>query len=229
MKIAIIPARGGSKRIPNKNIKLFHGKPIIAYAIENTLNSGLFDEVFVSTDDLKIAEIAQNLGATVPVFRSSENADDFATTSDVLIEVLEYYNGLGLKLQTACCIYPTTPLLTPIDLIAANDIFYKEKYDVLLSCVAFDSPIQRAFELNTASEVILREPQFINMRSQDLPKTYHDAGAFYFFDVNTFLQNRSLWLGRIGAHPLPDSKVQDIDTLEDWKLAEIKFQLLNNE
>ncbi len=229
MKIAIIPARGGSKRIPNKNIKLFHGKPIIAYAIDNALKSGLFDEVFVSTDNEEIAAIARENGAIVPVLRSSENADDFATTSDVLIEVLKYHQEIGKYIGTACCIYPTTPLLTSKDLIAANDIFSKEKYDVLITCVAYDSPIQRAFELNAASEVILREPECINMRSQELPKTFHDAGAFYFFDVNKFLQNKSLWVGRIGAYPLPDLKVQDIDNPEDWTLAELKFQLLSNE
>ncbi len=229
MKIAIIPARGGSKRIPNKNIKLFHGKPIIAYAIDNALNSGLFDEVFVSTDNEEIAAIARQQGAIVPVLRSSQNADDFATTSDVLIEVLKYHQEIGKHIDTACCIYPTTPLLTPEDLIAAYDIFSKEKYDVLLTCVAYDSPIQRAFELNAASEVILREPECINMRSQDLPKAYHDAGAFYFFEVDKFIQNKSLWVGRIGAYPLSDLKVQDIDNPDDWTLAELKFQLLSNE
>ena len=229
MKIAIIPARGGSKRIPNKNIKLFHGKPIIAYAIDNALNSGLFDEVFVSTDNEEIAAIAREHGAIVPVLRSSENADDFATTSDVLIEVIKYHQKIGIHIEIACCIYPTTPLLSGQDLITAYNIFKREKYDVLMTCVAYDSPIQRAFELNAASEVILREPECINMRSQDLPKTFHDAGAFYFFEVDKFLQNKSLWVGRIGAYPLPESKVQDIDNLEDWILAEIKFQLLKHE
>lgn len=229
MKIAIIPARGGSKRIPNKNINLFHGKPIIAYAIENAIHSKLFDEVFVSTDNEKIAEIAKNLGADVPVLRSEANADDYATTSDVLVEVLEHYQKINKEVDSACCIYPTTPLLSAADLIAADRVFIRNNFDVLLSCVAYDFPIQRAFELTEASTVQLREPQHINERSQDLPKTYHDAGAFYFFSVKPFLENKSLWLGNIGAYPLPESKVQDIDTPEDWTRAELKYQLLKNE
>jgi pseudaminic acid cytidylyltransferase len=228
MKIAIIPARGGSKRIPGKNIRNFHGKPIIAYAIQNAIDSKLFDEVFVSTDDEKIADISRKFGANVPVLRSAPNSDDFATTSDVLMEVLEYYQTKQIHLELACCLYATAPLLNPTDLIEAFSIYKESSCDVLISCVAYDFPIQRAFELEENNQIRLKEPQLINKRSQDLPKAYHDAGAFYFFSVKPFLINQTLWAGRISAYPLPALKVQDIDTQEDWDLAECKFQIIQN-
>lgn len=225
MKVAIIPARGGSKRIPRKNIRDFHGKPIISYAIENALKSGLFNEVFVSTDDEEIAKIAVNLKAVVPLLRTKKNADDFATTSDVLLEVIEYYQSINKPLSIACCLYPTTPLINAEDLVAAYSIFSKGDFETLISSVVYPHPIQRAFRLNNSKRVILKQPELINSRSQDLEKSYHDAGAFYFFDVASFEKNKSLWSGKIGAFELPESKVQDIDTYEDWTMAELKYKL----
>lgn len=226
MKIVIIPARGGSKRILRKNIQLFHGKPIIVYAIENALKSNLFDAVFVSTDDEEIADIAKNHGATVPILRSTKNADDFATTSEVLLEVIEYYNQMGTPILSACCIYPTSPLIEASDLVSANEIFRNENFETLISSVQYSFPIQRAFSLEDGNKINLIQPEYINSRSQDLEKSYHDAGAFYFFEVASFIQNKSLWSGNIGAYELPESKVQDIDTPEDWEIAELKYQLL---
>jgi pseudaminic acid cytidylyltransferase len=168
MIVAIIPARGGSKRIPRKNIQDFHGKPIIAYAIENALSSELFDEVFVSTDDQEIADIAVSLGAKVPLLRSKKNADDFASTSEVLIEVIEYYNKNQTPISLACCLYPTSPLINSSDLKEAYSTFNTGHFDTLMSSVEFSFPIQRAFRLNTSNEIDLIQPEHIHSRSQDL-------------------------------------------------------------
>jgi pseudaminic acid cytidylyltransferase len=227
MIVAIIPARGGSKRIPKKNIKHFHGKPIIAYTIESALKSGLFSRVIVSTDETEIAEIAKNHGADVPFLRSKENADDFATTSSVLIEVLEQLALKGESFTTACCLYPTSPLIDSNDLKGAYDQFKRNQNDVLISCVSYGFPIQRSFHLNEANLVELNQPEAINLRSQDLIKNYHDAGALYFFDIQKFNTSKSLWVGNIGAFELSELKVQDIDTLEDWKMAELKYSILH--
>lgn len=226
MKLAIIPARGGSKRIPRKNIKLFNGKPIITYSIEAALNSGVFDEVMVSTDDEEIAEIALESGAVVPILRSTGNSDDFATTSNVLEEVLSYYQGEKINITSCCCIYPTAPLISSEDLFNAFELFEKSSFDVLISSVKFSFPIQRAFQVSEKSDIQLIHPDAIKMRSQDLPSTYHDAGAFYLFNPIHFLKVKDLWKGKVGAYELPESRVQDIDTLEDWKIAELKFNLL---
>lgn len=226
--IAIIPARGGSKRIPNKNRKLFHGKPIIAYSIEAALKSGLFEQVIVSTDNEEIARIAKECGAEVPFIRSDKNSDDFATTSDVLLEVLSDFEKNGQVFENACCIYPTSPLIDFKDLVQAKALFGKEKFDSLISCVCYSFPIQRAFRLKDNKEILLLQPDLIHTRSQELETTFHDAGSFYFFNVPKFQENKTLWSGRIGSFELPETKVQDIDTMEDWKLAELKYTLLKN-
>ena len=226
MRIAIIPARGGSKRIPRKNVREFHGKPIIAYSIETALKSKLFDIVMVSTDDQEIANLAKSIGAEVPFLRSVKNSDDFATTSDVLAEVIEYYKEQGTDLMNVCCIYPTSPLINAADLKEAHNKFNEGEFDVLMSSVEYSFPIQRAFHLNGSNEIQLIQPEYIHSRSQDLKSSFHDAGAFYFFRVDPFMQHRTLWQGRIGAFVMPESKVQDIDCLEDWKIAEAKYTKL---
>lgn len=227
-RLCIIPARGGSKRIPRKNIKIFHGQPIISYAIQCAQKSNLFDRVIVSTDDAEIAQISQSLGAEVPFFRSAKNADDFSTTSDVLIEVLQQLETTSQLPDWACCLYPTTPLLLETDLNQAYQLFEKTQTDVVLAARAFDFPIQRAFELDGQSRVQLREPQHISKRSQDLAQTYHDAGAFYFFRTGVFLKEKNIWGCEIAAFPLPHHRVQDIDNISDWELAEYKFQRLKD-
>ncbi len=225
MRIAIIPARGGSKRIPRKNIKKFLGKPIIAYSIETALKSELFDEVFVSTDDEEIATIAKSFGAIVPIFRSEKNSDDFATTSDLLIEVLEYYQTQNKTVEAFCCIYATSPLIEKDDLIAANQLFKQSNFDTLLSAVAYSFPPQRSFQLNDEKQIELNFPENIQKRSQDLATFYHDAGMFYFCKTAAFLLSKNIWSGKIGAFCLNEMKVQDIDTESDWKLAELKYEL----
>jgi N-acylneuraminate cytidylyltransferase len=227
MLVAIIPARGGSKRIPNKNIKLFHGKPIIAYAIEAAVASGIFSKVIVSTDNEEIAKIARQFGAEVPFLRSAENSDDFATTSAVLLEVIHQLENDNVIVKHVCCLYPTSPLIESIDLKNANDKYAIQSYDTLISCVAFGFPIQRSFQLSSDNLVLLNQPELINQRSQDLPKNYHDAGAMYFFNVAKFKNSKSLWIGTIGGYELAELKVQDIDTLEDWEIAELKYTILH--
>jgi pseudaminic acid cytidylyltransferase len=225
-KLCIIPARGGSKRIPRKNIRLFRGKPMMAYAIECAKQSQLFDRIIVSTDDVEIAKIAADYGAEVPFFRSAKNSDDYTTTSDVLVEVLKELEKSSALPSWACCLYPTTPLIFPSDLSNAFELHKSTDSDVVLSAVAFDFPIQRAFELNLDNSIRLREPEAISKRSQDLEPTYHDAGAFYFFNTRRFLQSNSLWSGKVTAIPLPAERVQDIDNPSDWDLAEYKYQFL---
>ena len=222
--IAIIPARGGSKRIPRKNIKDFLGKPIIAYSIETALKSGLFDEVMVSTDDEEIAEIAKRYGARVPFMRSLKNADDFAGTSDVINEVLLEYKNIGIEFDFFCCIYPTAPFITSKKLRESYVKLKKNKFDSVFPVVKFNYPIQRALKI-IKDKVSMIEPKNLNKRSQDLMPIYHDAGQFYFMKTESFLIKNKLFTENTGAIELSELEVQDIDTKIDWEIAEIKYQL----
>jgi len=225
--IAIIPARGGSKRIPKKNIKNFLGKPIIAYSIETALKSGLFDEVMVSTDDTEIAEIAKKYGAKVPFMRSKENADDFATTADVLKEVLQNYKQFQQRnFDYACCIYPTAPFVSTELLQKSFDLLKEKNFDTAFPVMAYAYPIQRALKINQ-DKMQLFQPEHLNTRSQDLEKAYHDAGQFYWFQVDKFQKFGKLWTDNTGVIVIKESQAQDIDTLEDWQLAEIKYKILH--
>ena len=222
--IAIIPARGGSKRIPRKNIKNFLGKPIIVYAIESALKSELFDEVMVSTDDEEIATIAKKYGAKVPFFRSSKNADDHATTFSVLEEVLTTYNSV----TSAACIYPTSPFVTPEKLKQAQYLLRKNNFDTVFTAMKYGHPIERALQFDeTTGKIKMIDSRNMNTRSQDLKNTYHDAGQFYFFNSAPILKAKSLWTNNTGALIVDELEAQDIDTLTDWKLAELKFKLSN--
>lgn len=227
--LAIIPARGGSKRIPRKNIKSFLGKPIIAYSIETALNSNLFDEVMVSTDDDEIAEVAIQYGAKVPFLRSKKNSDDFATTFDVIKEVVEFYQKNGKKIKSACCIYPTAPFITSKILERANDLLYKNKFDCVFPVLPFSFPIQRAVKKDTFDKISMFYPEHQFSRSQDLEKSFHDAGQFYFFKTEIILKKESLWTDNTGAIEINELKGQDIDTPMDWKLAEVKYKLFDDE
>ena len=220
--IAIITARGGSKRIPKKNIQSFCGKPIIAYSIEAALGSKLFNEVMVSTDSEEIAEVAKHYGASVPFMRSEANSNDYATTADVLREVLTEYEKLGKTFDYMCCLYPTAPFITAEKLRTAFNHMKEAEADALTPVVAFSYPPQRAFIIRDGF-LQYTHPEFIKTRSQDLEKIYHDCGQFYFYKVSSFLSN----LG-IKTVPLiiPEAEVQDIDTLSDWKIAEIKYSLM---
>ncbi|MBQ9489707.1 MAG: pseudaminic acid cytidylyltransferase [Lachnospiraceae bacterium] len=226
-KLAIITARGGSKRIPRKNIKPFLGKPIIAYSIEAALKSGLFDEVMVSTDDQEIAEIAKNYGAKVPFFRSEATSNDYATTVDVLLEVLETYEKRGEAFDVACCLYPTAPFITADRLREGLSLLEGSDCDVVLPVVAFSYPPKRGLVIRDG-HLIFEYPEYLNTRSQDIETSYHDVGQFYLFRVPNFKRNRSLMLGNVLPLQIPETEVQDIDNETDWQLAEMKFRLLHS-
>lgn len=222
--IAIITARGGSKRIPKKNIKNFCGKPIIAYSILAALNSNIFDTVMVSTDSEEIAEIAKKYGACVPFLRSEKTSNDFATTKDVLEEVLCEYHKLGKNFDTMACIYPTAPFVTKERLIQANDLI-KSGAQSVMSAVQYSFPPQRGLIFRDG-QMCYREEKYKLTRSQDLEPIYHDAGQFYFyklFNETEFLNDQ------FSAVILPETEVQDIDNLTDWQLAEMKYQLLQHQ
>ncbi len=226
--IAIITARGGSKRIPRKNIKEFCGEPIINYSIKAAINSGIFDEVMVSTDDDEIAEIARNAGANVPFMRSEKTANDFATTADVLFEVFEKYKELGKEYKYACCLYPTAPFVTPQKLLEGFEMISKNNVDSVIPVVKFSFPPQRGYILNN-DLLEYKWPENRNKRSQDLEPFYHDSGQFYFYDVSKFIEynvNPDGKVQKIAPIILPDLYVQDIDTVEDWEIAEVKYRIL---
>jgi len=226
-RLAIITARGGSKRIPRKNIKPFLGKPILAYSIEAALDSGLFDEVMVSTEDEEIAEIAKKYGAKVPFYRSEKTAGDFATTNDVLLEVLEEYKKLGREFDEACCIYPTAPFVTSGKLKKAMEEFAASDADTLIPVVAFSYPPKRSLVIREG-RLVFQYPEFMDSRSQDLEAEYHDIGQFYLFRTEAFERNKKLMIGNILPFVVDEMEVQDIDNESDWKIAEIKYQAMQN-
>ncbi len=225
--IAIITARGGSKRIPRKNIRSFCGKPILAYSIEAAIKSKIFDEVMVSTDDNEIKEIALHYGATVPFMRSSNTASDTATTYDVLNEVITEYDKIGRQFDNLCCIYPTAPFVTADKLIKALEILNEKEYDGVIPVVPFSFPPQRGFVMNN-KKVTFEYPQYELTRSQDLPQIYHDCGQFYFLKMITFLEQKKLVLNNTYGMIMNELEVQDIDNETDWKIAELKYNLINN-
>lgn len=221
--VAIITARGGSKRIPRKNIKSFCGKPIIAYSIEAALESGLFDDVIVSTDDEEIAETARRYGASVPFMRSTKNSDDYSGTPDVLVEVLEALSDLGREYEEFCCIYPTAPFVTPQKLADGRALLSEEGVDSVFPVTAFSFPPQRGVFINDGRMVAV-DAEAMEMRSQDLEPIYHDCGQFYWCDAKSFMETRSLLTPRTAPLVVSEAEVQDIDNEDDWLLAEIKFK-----
>ena len=226
-RIAIITARGGSKRIPRKNIKKFCGKPILRYSIQAALEAGIFDTVMVSTDDEEIAEIARGCGAEVPFFRSEATANDFATTNDVLLEVLAEYEKRGEHFDTAVCIYPTAPFVTADKIWDAVDQLEVSDADTLIPVVAFSYPPQRAM-LIKEGRLVFEYPEYLDSRSQDLTPHYHDVGQFYAFKTEAFKRNRKLMVGNILPMLMSELEIQDIDSETDWELAEMKYRLLQS-
>lgn len=224
--LAIITARGGSKRIPRKNIRPFRGRPMLAWAVEAALSADIFDTVMVSTDDQEIAELAISFGAQVPFMRSSENADDFSTTSDVLSEVLARYSALGTHFDHSCCIYPTAPFIQSTDLIDGYQMMLSGEFDVVMPVAEFSYPIWRSLNRDDNKRVALNFPENLNKRSQDLPPSYHDAGQWYWFRTQEFLNSGTLLGENTGSVVLRAMQVQDIDTDEDWALAEVKHKTL---
>lgn len=225
-RIAIITARGGSKRIPLKNIKEFCGKPIIAYSIEAAIFSGLFNEVMVSTDSEKIAEISKNYGAKVPFLRSNITSNDFATTSDVLEEVILEYKKINKTFDVIACLYPTAPFVTAERLTEAMNIFMVADALSLKAVVQYSYPPQRALVIRD-NRLDYQFPEFAKVRSQDLEPIFHDSGQFYFCKTTAFLQYHSLTTPNTIPYILPETEVQDIDNFSDWEIAEIKYKRLH--
>ncbi len=223
--LCIIPARGGSKRIPRKNIQNFRGAPIISYSIKAALDSGLFDEVMVSTDDLEIAEIAQFYKAVVPFMRSADNSNDYATTTDVLIEVINEYKKVGKQFDHVCCIYPTAPFVTSNRLKEGFDTILNGA-DSALPILTFDYPIWRSFKMNENECLEYNWVEYINSRSQDLPKTYHDSGQWYWVKRSKLEETGKMIFENTKGILLSPFEAHDIDTQDDWKLAELKFEFL---
>lgn len=224
--VAIITARGGSKRIPRKNIKEFCGKPIIAYSIEAALQSGAFDEVMVSTDDEEIKEIALKYGAKVPFMRSEETSGDSAMTNVVLLEVLDEYKKLGKDFNHFCCIYPTAPFLTSNRLKEGMEKLIKENVDTVIPIVQFSFPPQRCFVIRN-EKVMFLHPENAQVRSQDLEPQYHDAGQFYCLNSLSFLQQKVMIMKDTMPVIIDEMEVQDIDNYSDWEMAEMKYRMIH--
>lgn len=222
-RLAIIPARGGSKRISGKNIRSFCGKPIIAYSIEAAFNSGLFDEVMVSTDDEKIADVARKYGASVPFMRSRENSDDFATTLSVIREVLHQYSGAGQDFEAVCCIYATAPMITPERLREGLQLLNSGEVASVFPVLAYSFPIQRSLSVTEDAFACLNWPEYVNTRSQDLPQAYHDAGQWYWLRPEKI--GDRLFADHSKVLVLSEMEAQDIDNEDDWKMAEIKYSI----
>lgn len=226
MKLAIIPARGGSKRIPRKNIKLFCGKPMIAWSIEAALQSGSFDQVIVSTDDEEIAEVARHYGAHVPFIRPAEISDDHTGTIPVIQHAVEWYNAQGQTVEQACCIYATAPFVSPEDIRRGFSSLTEAGCDYAFSVTSYAFPIQRAIHLNPHGRVEMFNPEYFDSRSQDLEEAYHDAGQFYWGKADAWLQGRKIFSPASIPITLPRHRVQDIDTPEDWIRAEWLFKAI---
>ncbi|SDK05158.1 pseudaminic acid cytidylyltransferase [Pseudomonas indica] len=226
MRLAVIPARGGSKRIPRKNIKPFCGKPMIARSIEAALESGCFDRVIVSTDDAEIAEVARQYGADVPFMRPAELSDDYAGTVPVIRHAVEWFIANGEAPEQVCCIYATAPFVTGENIRRGLEALAGNDCDYAFSVTSYAFPIQRAIRITSAGRVEMFNPEHFNTRSQDLEEAYHDAGQFYWGRANAWLEGKILF----GTHAvpvlLPRHRVQDIDTLEDWERAEWLFKAM---
>ena len=227
--IAIIPARGGSKRIPKKNIKDFLGKPIIAYSIEIAINCKLFDKVIVSTDDEDTKDVAIKYGAEVPFVRPKEIADDFTGTHEVIGHAVKWLEDNGKKMDYVCCIYPTAPLIEKEDLIKGYEIIKTGKWNYVIAATNFSYPIFRSFKNLPDGGLKMIFPEHYSSRSQDLPEVYHDAGLFYWAKPETWKKKPEGYSDKNSIVKIPNYRIQDIDTLEDWKRAEIIYKIKNRE
>lgn len=225
--LAIITARGGSKRIPEKNIKNFCGRPIIEYSIQAAQNAEIFDEIMVSTDSQKIANIALNAGAKVPFTRSEMTSNDYATTAEVILEVIKNYKKLGKNFTSIACLYPTAPFVTSEKLKVGIKLLEEKKASMIIPVVRFSFPPQRGMALIN-NQLQYKWPENRNMRSQDLEPIYHDCGQFYFYNTEAFIKVKGQFTDGIIPMIIPETEVQDIDTLDDWKIAELKYKLIHN-
>ncbi|MDT8904334.1 N-acylneuraminate cytidylyltransferase [Pseudomonas sp. NFACC09-4] len=226
MRLAVIPARGGSKRIPRKNVKLFYGKPMIVWSIEAALRSGCFEQVVVSTDDAEIAEVARRHGASVPFMRPAELSDDYTGTLPVIRHVIEQLSAQEQTIEQVCCLYATAPFVRAEDIQRGLKILEETDSDYVFSVTSYAFPIQRAIRLTEQGGVEMCNPEHFNTRSQDLEETFHDAGQFYWGRADAWLQGKVVFSPRSRPVLLPRHRVQDIDTLEDWTRAEWLFKAM---
>ncbi len=226
MNIAIIPARGGSRRIPSKNIKKFLGKPIISYSITTAINSGLFDRVIVSTDNNSIAEIANEYGAETPFLRPERLSDDFTGTHDVVGHAVKWLEDSGEKFDYACCIYATAPLIQIKDLLKGFEIIKSGKCDSVIAATNFSYPVFRSFRALDSGGLEMIFPEHYLSRSQDLPEVYHDAGQFYWAKPEIWKSEPKAFNERNFIVKIPNYRVKDIDNLDDWKSVEFIYKTL---
>lgn len=229
MRLAVIPARGGSKRIPRKNIKPFCGKPMIAWSIEAALQSGCFDSVVVSTDDAEIAEVARQWGAEVPFMRPAALADDYTGTIPVVLQAIEWFQQNGQAPSQVCCIYATAPFVQVEDIRRGLDLLLTNDCSYAFSVTSYPFPIQRAIRITEKGRVEMFHPEHFNTRSQDLEEAWHDAGQFYWGQAQAWLEGRVVFSPASVPVPLPRHRVQDIDTPEDWQRAEWMFKAMQSE
>ena len=226
MKLAVIPARGGSKRIPRKNIKMFCGKPMIAWSIEAAVKSGCFDQVVVSTDDAEIAAVARQYGAQVPFMRPHELSDDYTGTTAVVAHAINWFEAHEVPPRLVCCLYATAPFVSAEDLQQGLTVLTESGGDYAFSVTTYPFPIQRAIRINPANRVEMINPEHFETRSQDLEDAYHDAGQFYWGRAEAWLMKKMIFGPTSSPVLLPRHRVQDIDTLEDWTRAEWMFKAL---
>lgn len=226
--LAIIPARGGSKRIPRKNIRNFLGKPIISYSIQSSINSLLFEEVMVSTDDDEIKSVAKFFGASVPFMRSESNSNDFSTTFDVIEEVVNAYKKQGREFENICCIYPCAPFLLEKKIKEAYDLLLDKNFDTVFPVIRYGFPIQRSLKINQSGKINFLYPEFALTRSQDLPPSFHDAGQFYWINVKACMNQKMIVTSNTGCLEVSELEAHDIDNEIDWKIAELKYQIISN-
>ncbi len=224
--LAIIPARGGSKRIKDKNIKLFLNEPIISYSITAAIDSKIFDDIIVSTDSTQVADISKQYGASIPFMRSEKNSDDYATTSDVILEVVEKMKAIGKDYDMICCIYPTAPFVTEKILHKAKKILERTNANSVFPITSFSYPPQRGVIIDKKGYLQFINKEYEFTRSQDLQKQYHDAGQFYFLKVKDFVDEKRLVLSKTTPLIVDELTVQDIDNESDWEIAELKYQLM---
>ena len=228
MNVLVIPARGGSKRIPRKNIKDFCGKPIIAWSIEVALQSGCFDHIYVSTDDEEIASTARKFGAEVPFTRPPELSDDHTGTGAVVAHTIEWVNENIGNVDFACCLYATAPFVQPQDLRRGLSVLRESGCEYAFSVTSFAFPIQRAIRITDTNRVEMLNPQYSTTRSQDLEEVFHDAGQFYWGRADAWLAGRKLFSQASVPVIIPRNRVQDIDTTEDWDRAELMFEAMRS-
>ena len=228
MKLAVIPARGGSKRIPRKNIKPFCGKPMIAWSIDAAKQSGCFERIIVSTDDAEIAEVAKSCGAEVPFMRPAELSGDHTATIPVIAHAIDWQNTHGEIALEVCCIYATAPFVQASDLQRSLESLQIADAEYAFSVTSYAFPIQRAIRISKERRAEMFNPEYFNTRSQDLEEAYHDAGQFYWGKAGAWLANKPIFSHHAIPVILPRYRVQDIDTIEDWKRAEWMFKAMSN-